>query len=76
MNGFSIMLDIRKALNSYKKGEFAYFGYSIGNILELATRTVEQKAMPEKENIFNRNMVAEVAQGILESTKVGTFDFT
>jgi len=40
MNGVSIKKDIVIALKSYKKGEFAYFGFFIGNILELATRPV------------------------------------
>lgn len=43
MNGVSIKADLRHAVKSYRKGEFAYFGYYMGTILELATRPVENQ---------------------------------
>jgi hypothetical protein len=66
------------AMKSWRKNDFVSFGYYLGSILEVATRTetpVEEKQQ-DRELIMNRNMVAEVAQGFLESTQVGTFNFT
>lgn len=81
LNGASIRKDIWLAVQSYRKGSFDSFGYYIGSILELATRPAEIETAPvqedpEDEEIFTRGMVAEVAQGFLEATNVGTFDFT
>lgn len=66
------------AMKSWRKNDFVSFGYYLGSILEVATRTetpVEEKEQ-DRELIMNRSMVAEVAQGFLESTQVGTFNFT
>lgn len=64
LNGASIRKDVWLAVQSYRKGEYAYFGWFIGNVLEQATRPAEVEAIPEKteeEEIFTRGMVAEVA---------------
>jgi len=66
------------AMKSWRKNDFVSFGYYLGSILEVATRTetpVQEKEQ-DRELIMNRSMVAEVAQGFLESTQVGTFNFT
>lgn len=81
MNGASIRKDIWLAVQSYRKEQFDSFGYYIGSILEAATRPAEIETLPVQadpadEEIFTRGMVAETAQGFLEGSMVGTFDFT
>lgn len=78
LNGVSVKQNIQKAMRSYRKGDFASFGYYLGSVLELATRPTEEvvEKVVEPEIEHNRNMVAEVAQGFLESTQVGAFNFT
>jgi len=81
LNGASIRKDIWLAVQSYRKEQFESFGYYIGSVLEVATRPAEIETLPVQadptdEEIFTRGMVAEVAQGFLEATNVGTFDFT
>lgn len=64
LNGASIRKDVWLAVQSYRKGEYAYFGWFVGNILEQATRPAEVETVPEKsdeEEIFTTGMVTEVA---------------
>lgn len=65
MNGVSIKADIRMAIKSYRKGEFGYFGYYLGTILELASRPIEEEtnmiSERDSEDVFTRTMVTDVA---------------
>jgi len=75
INGVSIIADAKSATQAYRAGDFLTFGRKIGQIVKLSTveEKVEEVAVPL---IDDRTMVAEVAQGLLEGTKVGTFNFT
>ena len=76
INGVSILKDAFKGVEAYKKGDYVTFGFEMGSILKLATEhkaiQVAQEDMPKPD----ANMAAEVAQGFLEATNVGHFNFT
>jgi hypothetical protein len=76
INGFSIVKDAFEGVEAYKKGDFVTFGEKMGEILKLATEDkairVAQEDMPKPD----ANMATEVAQGFLEATNVGKFNFT
>jgi hypothetical protein len=80
VNGISIIVDGAEAAAAYRKGDYFTFGKKMGAILEKST---EEKHEPktlqdfsgDKQDIDNK-MITEVIQGLLEGTKVGTFNFT
>lgn len=77
MNGITIKKDLRKAVKAYRKEEYGVFGYYMGEVLKLVSNEKEEEEpIKDVEDIFNRKMATEVAQGILSGTQVGQFDFT
>ena len=76
VHGVGILKNTQKAVEAYEMGDFVSFGQEIGEILKLATEDkairVAQEDMPKPD----REMAAEVAQGFLEATNVGHFNFT
>lgn len=90
MNGKAVMSDIKIGVAAYKAGDYVMFGQKMGEILEIATEPVEEKPVevkPVKKTpaleivksqpaAVNRQMVAEFAQGFLETSQVGEFNFT
>jgi len=81
VNGLSIILEGTEAAAAYKMGDHYTFGKKMGEILEKSTeekhevKTIQDFPVPADAQI-DRKMIAEVIQGILEGTKVGTFNFT
>ena len=76
LNGISILKDTYKGVEAYKKGDFVSFGEQMGEILKMAT---EAKAIREAQEDMPKpdaKMATEVAQGFLEATNVGHFNFT
>ena len=83
MHGKSIMQDIKDAVGAYKHGQYESFGEIMGNVLKVATEVdVEEGTKPVASNYKdvypkeNREMLAEIFQGFMESTGVGSFNFT
>lgn len=91
MHGESILEDVGLSLEAYRNGDFETSGKKMGEIIKLATHANAMEAEAEAEakaevaeektwkDIYpkdNREMVTEIAQGLLEATKVGTFNFT
>lgn len=77
INGVAIKHDLKKAVKAYRKGEYAFFGFYMGEVLKLVSNEKEvEEPVKDVEDIFNRKMATEVAQGILSGTQVGSFDFT
>lgn len=76
INGISILEDAAKGVEAYKRGDFLTFGLEMGSILKLATEALAVRVAQEDMPKPDANMAAEVAQGFLESTNVGTFNFT
>jgi hypothetical protein len=74
INGVSIVEDAEQAMLAYESGDFVTFGVKLGNILKL-TSADETKALTVRERM-DRKDITSVAQGFLEATNVGTFDFT
>lgn len=78
MHGKPIMQDLRDAVGAYRHGEYEAFGKIMGNVLKIATENTETKPNNLKD-VFpkdNREMIAEIYQGFMESTGVGSFNFT
>ena len=75
VHGTSIMKDAFIATMAYENGDLYTFGQQMGKIFKLATNVAQNQVAQVKETI-DRKMVTEVAQGLLEGTKVGHFDFT
>jgi hypothetical protein len=70
LNGRDITVDIAKALSSWRSGNFEQFGEQLGDALSLAT----EENVLKMDKVDKKTMVAEIAQGFLEATNVGTFD--
>lgn len=74
-----IMDDVTSAVFHYQMEDYEKFGEFLGNLIKAVS---EQDAAPKKTtwaDVYpkdNRMMVAEVAQGFMEATKVGEFNFT
>ena len=68
-NEATIIADLETAVAAFRSGDFNMFGQQLGSILEF---TQEQTVAAD----IDRKMVTEVAQGLLEATRVGHFDFT
>ena len=78
VNGISIIIDGAEAAAAYRRGDFFTFGKKMGEILEKSTeKAPEPKTLQSfpADNIDHK-MVTEIFQGLLEGTKVGTFNFT
>jgi len=75
-----IMDDITSAVFHYQMEDYEKFGEFLGNVMKVVSE--EQAPEPKKTtwaDVYpkdNRIMVAEVAQGFMEATKVGEFNFT
>lgn len=84
VNNHAIMEEAAIAVKAYEAEKYVEFGEIMGNILKIATEVKEEKEMPETLTVVadpdapavTRQMVAEFAQGLLETTQVGTFNFT
>lgn len=77
IDGTSIMKDIWNGVGAWKHQDYEKFGLTMGNILALATKPTEvEEGWKGSFPNDNREMVAEVFQGFLEATEVGTFNFT
>jgi hypothetical protein len=82
MHGVSIMEDTKEAVTAYKHGQYETFGEIMGKVLKLATQAnadkLEAKADSWKSTYpkENREMMAEILQGLFETTGVGSFNFT
>lgn len=80
VNNFAIMKDAVKAVEAFRSEKFYEFGEIMGNIVEIATEAKKEEALtvvanPDAHEV-SRQMVAEFAQGFLETTQVGEFNFT
>lgn len=83
VNNHGIMKEAAEAVELYQAEKYFEFGKIMGSILEVAIDT-KIEAVPEpaltvvetEETMINRQMVAEFAQGFLETTQVGEFNFT
>ena len=80
VNNYAIMKDVEQAIKAYKSEKFFEFGELMGNIVEIATENKKEEALtvvasPDAHEV-NRQMIAEFAQGFLETTQVGDFNFT
>jgi hypothetical protein len=76
LNGTSIIADAEKAVKAYRAGKYGWFGYEMGKIIKLATEAKAMREAKEDSPSPDATMAAEVAQGFLEATNVGTFNFT
>jgi hypothetical protein len=81
VNGVQIYGEITTAISDYNAGNWGDFGFQIG---EAAAKTIlgeEQETffdviVAEQEEQIDNKMVAEFAQGLLETTQVGEFNFS
>lgn len=76
VNGVSITKDAMAAVKAYRAGKFEEFGQEMGKIIKLATEAKAVKVAKEDTPSPNATKAAEVAQGFLEATNVGKFNFT
>jgi uncharacterized membrane protein YcjF (UPF0283 family) len=80
VNGISIIIDGEEAAAAYKKGDYYTFGKKMGEILEKSTEEKHEpktiQDFPVEASEIDHKMITEVIQGLLEGTKVGTFNFT
>jgi hypothetical protein len=80
VNNKAIMADVVQAIMAYKSEKYYEFGQLMGSIVEMATEKPETEALTVVENPdqadVTRQMIAEFAQGFLETTQVGEFNFT
>jgi len=67
MNGVTITKEVGAALESFRSGNFEQFGEQIGDALMKATEPAAAAPISKKN-------VAEVAQGMLKATGVGSFN--
>ena len=80
VNNYAIMKDVEQAIKAYKTEKYFEFGELMGNIVEIATEHKKEEALtvvpsPDAHDV-NRQMIAEFAQGFLETTQVADFNFT
>jgi len=82
VNNHAIMEEAAQAIEAYKAEQFFEFGQIVGKILEISTE-VKTEVKPALEIVENpdkpaidRQMIAEFAQGFLETSQVGEFNFT
>lgn len=91
VNGKAIMKDIKTAVAAYNSEDYFAFGQKMGEVLKLATEepveVVEEVKKTKKadkleivespdQHKIDRKMITEFAQGFLETTQVGEFNFT
>lgn len=77
LNGRAITSDLGSALDAWRFGNYVEFGEKLGTVMTLATepQVPEELTLPAAAQI-GRKEVTEVAQGLLDGTLVGHFDFT
>ena len=76
INGVSILKDMAKGVEAYRMGDYVSFGQEMGEILKLATEAHAKTLATTEKSEINAAMATEVAQGFLEATNVGHFNFT
>lgn len=81
MHGVSILEDIGTGVKAYRNDDMETFGREMGKIIKLSTSSNALEAPKQKgwKDVYpkdNREMITEVAQGFLQGTKVGSFNFT
>merc|ERR1719454_1129483 len=76
------MEDVKKATNAYRHNKYEDFGATMGKILKLATQANADKLEAKVDSWKstypkeNREMMADIFQGLFETTGVGSFNFT
>jgi len=72
--------DVTSAMYQYKTGDYEKFGKFIGNFMQLlAGKEIPNQPLKTPEMELKEDIMlfyTEFAQGFLEATKVGTFNFT
>lgn len=85
VNNHGIMKEAAEAVEAYQDEKYFEFGQIMGKILEISTGVKIEAApvVPALEIVQNpdaaavdRQMIAEFAQGFLETSQVGEFNFT
>jgi hypothetical protein len=80
VNNHGIMKEAAEAVEFYQAEKFFEFGEIMGKILKIATEKEAVPALVVVENpdkaLIDRQMVTEFAQGFLETSQVGEFNFT
>lgn len=75
IHGISIVENYTEAVSAFKNEDYESYGEHIGKILKLASVKSQQVKQTEIKKL-DRKDVASVAQGFLEATHVGHFNFT
>lgn len=74
-----LMEDVASAVFHYKNEDYEKFGEFLGNLVQALAEEPEAPKQTTWADVYpkdNRTMVTEVAQGFMEATNVGTFNFT
>lgn len=78
MHGKSIVKDLEESVVAYENRQYEKFGEIIGDILKMSTDSAVKMDRTWEASYprDNREMIAEIFQGLMEGTQVGTFNFT
>jgi len=72
-----LLIEVAKnAVNFYKEGNFEKFGVASGMMLRMLTVNEKPAQLGATEKAEKAKEIAEMLQGFLKSTDVGTFNFT
>ena len=75
IHGLPILVEPERAVAAMKNKDYYTYGKNVGKILNNATGARKEfQAEPTLANV-DREMAAKVAQGLLSSTQVGTFNY-